>query len=60
MYGSVYSIHQRTLVLINVNVMRTRAPTHGQIGACIVNSDKKIVGIGYNGFPNGCDDDKLS
>ena len=28
-----------------------------QVGACIVNSDKKIVGIGYNGFPNGVDDD---
>lgn len=28
-----------------------------QVGACIVNQDKKIVGIGYNGFPNGIDDD---
>lgn len=28
-----------------------------QVGACIVNKDKKIVGVGYNGFPNGCDDD---
>ena len=27
-----------------------------QVGACIVNQDKKIVGIGYNGFPNGIDD----
>lgn len=25
----------------------------------IVNTDKKIVGIGYNGFPNGCSDDTL-
>ena len=25
----------------------------------IVNREKKIVGIGYNGFPNGCDDDDL-
>lgn len=25
----------------------------------IVNPEKKIVGIGYNGFPNGCDDDDL-
>ena len=22
-----------------------------QVGACIVNDDKRIVGIGYNGFP---------
>lgn len=28
-----------------------------QIGACIVNPEKKIVGIGYNGMPRGCDDD---
>lgn len=26
-------------------------------GACIVNDDNKIVGIGYNGFPNHCSDD---
>ncbi|MCK5156565.1 MAG: dCMP deaminase family protein [Spirochaetales bacterium] len=30
-----------------------------QVGACIVNNDKKIVGVGYNGFPKGCDDDVL-
>jgi len=30
-----------------------------QVGACIVNKDKKIVGIGYNGMPNGCSDDEL-
>jgi dCMP deaminase len=28
-----------------------------QVGACIVNEKKHIVGIGYNGFPNGVDDD---
>lgn len=27
-----------------------------QVGACIVNEDKRIVGIGYNGFPIGCED----
>ena len=25
----------------------------------IVNSQNQIVGIGYNGFPRGCDDDEL-
>lgn len=24
-----------------------------------MNEDKKIVGIGYNGMPNGCSDDAL-
>ncbi|MCR4676088.1 MAG: dCMP deaminase family protein [Sphaerochaetaceae bacterium] len=30
-----------------------------QVGACIVNRDHKIVGTGYNGFPQGCSDDDL-
>ena len=28
-----------------------------QVGACIVDSDNKIVSTGYNGFPYGCSDD---
>ena len=28
-----------------------------KVGACIVNENKRIVGIGYNGFPYGCNDD---
>lgn len=28
-----------------------------QVGACIVNNEHKIIGIGYNGMPRGCDDD---
>ncbi len=30
-----------------------------QVGACVANSDNKIVGVGYNGFPWGCSDDEL-
>lgn len=30
-----------------------------QVGACIANPENKIVGIGYNGFPIGCNDDLL-
>lgn len=26
-------------------------------GACIVSQDKRILGVGYNGLPRGCDDD---
>ncbi|MDD3191688.1 MAG: dCMP deaminase family protein [Bacilli bacterium] len=36
--------------------MRSKDP-NTQVGACIVNTKKRIVGIGYNGFPYGCDDD---
>ncbi|XP_063704784.1 deoxycytidylate deaminase [Culicoides brevitarsis] len=37
---------------------RSKDPS-SQVGACIVNEDKKIVGVGYNGFPIGCDDNKF-
>lgn len=30
-----------------------------QNGACIVNDKNVIIGLGYNGFPRGCGDDKL-
>lgn len=36
--------------------MRSKDPST-QVGACIVSLDNKIVGTGYNGFPNGCSDD---
>ena len=31
-----------------------------QVGACIVSDDNKILSIGYNGMPLGCDDDDFS
>ena len=37
---------------------RSKDP-NSQVGACIVTPDRKIVGIGYNGFPIGCSDDEL-
>ena len=30
-----------------------------QVGACIVNSEKRIMSVGYNGFPAGCSDDEF-
>lgn len=41
-----------------LSAKRSKDPST-QVGACIVNQYNKIVGIGYNGFPIGCDDDKL-
>ena len=29
------------------------------MGACIVDADLRIIGIGYNGFPRGVSDDEL-
>ena len=42
-----------------LSAKRSKDPST-QVGACIVNSDKKIVGVGYNGLPQGCDDDNFS
>jgi deoxycytidylate deaminase len=28
-------------------------------GACLVDSENRVIGIGYNGFPRGCPDDLL-
>ncbi|MDE6501501.1 MAG: dCMP deaminase family protein [Ruminococcus sp.] len=30
-----------------------------QVGACIVDADNKIVAVGYNGMPRGCNDDEM-
>lgn len=38
--------------------LRSKDP-NTQVGACIVNAQKRIVGVGYNGFPTGCSDDVL-
>ena len=37
---------------------RSKDPS-SQVGACIVNDENKIVGVGYNGMPTGCDDEEL-
>ena len=41
-----------------LSAQRSKDP-NTQVGACIVNVDKKIVGVGYNGFPNNCSDNLL-
>lgn len=39
-----------------LSAKRSKDP-NTQVGACIVNTDKRIIGIGYNGFPQKLDDD---
>ncbi|MBN2652401.1 MAG: dCMP deaminase family protein [Spirochaetales bacterium] len=41
-----------------LSAQRSKDPST-QVGACIVNEDNKIVGVGYNGFPKGSSDDLL-
>lgn len=42
--------------IAELSAKRSKDPST-QVGACIVNNKRHIVGIGYNGFPIGCDDD---
>lgn len=42
--------------IAKLSARRSKDP-NTQVGACIVNCDNKIVGIGYNGLPKGCSDD---
>ncbi|PID39513.1 MAG: cytidine deaminase [Proteobacteria bacterium] len=41
-----------------LSAQRSKDP-NTQVGACIVNAHRRIVGVGYNGFPTGCNDDDL-
>lgn len=40
-----------------LSAKRSKDP-NTQVGACVVNEDKRIIGIGYNGFPTGCSDNE--
>ena len=42
--------------LAHLSAKRSKDPST-QVGAVIVSKDHRVIGIGYNGFPNGCDDD---
>lgn len=42
-----------------LSAMRSKDP-NTKVGACIVDENHKVVSIGYNGMPIGCDESKLS
>jgi dCMP deaminase len=42
-----------------LSAMRSKDPVT-QVGACIINQKNRIVGIGYNGFPYGVEDDQYN
>lgn len=44
------------MMVAKVSALRSKDP-NTQVGACIVNNDKKIVSCGYNGAPKGFSDD---
>ena len=39
-----------------LTAMRSKDPS-SQVGACIVSPENRILSLGYNGMPIGCDDD---
>lgn len=41
-----------------LSAMRSKDP-NTQVGACIVSKENKILSMGYNGFPKGCNDDEF-
>ena len=47
------------MAMAHLAAFRSKDP-NTQVGACIVNPDRRVVGLGYNGFPRGCDDDEYS
>lgn len=46
------------MAIAKLSSMRSKDPST-QVGACIVSQDNRILSIGYNGAPNGFDDDKF-
>ena len=43
------------MTFANVASQKSKDPST-QVGACIVDPQKRVVGLGYNGFPKGCND----
>lgn len=42
-----------------LSAMRSKDP-NTKVGACVVDENHKVVSIGYNGMPSGCDESQLS
>lgn len=51
----VLSWDEYFMTLAHLSAVRSKDPST-QVGAVIVDSNNRVVGLGYNGFPRGCDD----
>lgn len=58
MRDDVLSWDQYFMGMAHLSAMRSKDP-NTRVGACIVNPQKRVVGLGYNGFPYGCEDDEF-
>jgi len=48
-----------TFILMTHLIAKRSKDPSTQVGACVVNDKNIVVGLGYNGFPRGCHDDKF-
>ena len=58
MSKKIISWQQYFMGVAKLSAHRSKDP-NTQVGACIVSPENKIVGVGYNGLPWGCEDDKF-
>lgn len=54
--GNILTWDEYFMSLAHLSGKRSKDPST-QVGACIVNKENRVVGIGYNGMPYGCSDD---
>lgn len=47
---------QTFMLVATVSAQRSKDPAT-QVGCCIVDHNNRVIGIGYNGLPRGCNDD---
>ena len=53
--GRILSWDEYFMGVAKLSSLRSKDPST-QVGCCIVNENKKIVSVGYNGLPIGCKD----
>ena len=53
--GRILSWDEYFMGVAKLSSLRSKDP-NTQVGCCIVNQNKKIVAVGYNGMPMGCND----
>ena len=57
--NNVLSWDEYFMSVAHLSAMRSKDPST-QVGAVIVDERKRVVSIGYNGMPYGCDDDEFA
>ena len=55
MNKKIISWQEYFMGLAHLSALRSKDP-NTKVGACIVDDLNRVISIGYNGFPRGCDD----